>query len=134
MLRGEFSYSINIMQKIHNMFWRDVLRHYKRLCTKCFPTNVDKFMSECIHYNVNIKRGRQVVYVKEWFDADSLFLHQLTKFVKISWEAFHTQYFIVSQNISPKHIMYLLHNINIYIQWMFMHYACMCISACIRKL
>ena len=72
MLGGEFSNII--MQKIHNMFWRDVLRHYKRLCTKCSPTNVDEFM--CIHYNTNIKRGRRVVYVKEWFDADILFLHQ----------------------------------------------------------
>ena len=57
---GEFS---NVMQRIHNLFWRDLLRHYKRLYTKCSPTNVNELMPECLHYNVNIKRGKQVVYV-----------------------------------------------------------------------
>ena len=65
------------MQRIHNLFWRDVLRRYKRLYTKCSPANVKYFMSECLHYNVNTKRGKRVVYVKEWFDAGIFFVHQL---------------------------------------------------------
>ena len=64
------------MQRIHNLFWRDVLRRYKRLYTKCSRTNVVEFMSECVHCNVNIKRGKTVVYVKEWFNAGIVFVHQ----------------------------------------------------------
>ena len=60
-----WEFSNAVMQRIHNLFWRDVLRRYKRLYTKCSRTNVVEFISECLHYNVNIKRGKTVVYVKE---------------------------------------------------------------------
>ena len=75
MFGGEFSNAV--MPRINTPFWRDVLRHYKILCTKCSATNVNEFMSEYVHHSVNIKRGKRVVYVKEWFDAGIFFVHQL---------------------------------------------------------
>ena len=41
------------------------------------PDDVHQFMSECLHYNVNITRDNRVVYVKEWVDAGVLKLRQL---------------------------------------------------------
>ena len=70
-------YANVLMQRIHNPFWRDVLKHYKKLNFKCMPEGVHKFMSECLHYNVNITRDKRVVYVKEWVDAGLLTLRQL---------------------------------------------------------
>jgi hypothetical protein len=43
-------YGNSIMQTVHNPFWKDVIRHYKKLYLKCEPTSVHEFMSECIHY------------------------------------------------------------------------------------
>ena len=34
-------------------------------------------MSECLHYNVNIQRGKRVIYTKEWFDTGIFFVHEL---------------------------------------------------------
>ena len=47
-------------QKIHNPFWKNVLKHYKNLYTKCEPKNQDKFMSECIFYYINIITNKRV--------------------------------------------------------------------------
>ena len=46
----------DMMQQIKNAFWEDVLKHFKKLCTNCTPPSVDEFMSEDIHYNINITR------------------------------------------------------------------------------
>ena len=73
MFGREFSNAV--MQRINNLCWRNVSGHYKILYTKCSPTNVNEFMSECLHCNVNIKRGKRVVYVKDWFDAGNLFVY-----------------------------------------------------------
>jgi hypothetical protein len=86
-----------IMQRIHNPFWKDVLRHYKKLCLKCSPTNVNEFVLECIYYNENIKRERKVIFVKEWFDAGIVYVHQLVKAdgSYLSLDEFRTQFPVI---------------------------------------
>ena len=65
------------MQQIYNPFWKDVLKHYKKLYTKCLPENIHDFVSECIHYNINITINKMVVYIKDWFDAGIIFVLHL---------------------------------------------------------
>ena len=67
-----------LMQKIHNPFWKDVLKHYKNLYTKCEPKNQNEFMSECLFYNIKIIRDKRVVYVNEWFNEGIFSIHHLT--------------------------------------------------------
>ena len=62
------NYALFCSSRIENTFWQQVLKHYKKLYqtkqgqnTK--PTDLYK---EPIHYNKNIKRGNQVIYVKDW--------------------------------------------------------------------
>ena len=55
-----------IMQDNFNAFWRDVLKHYKRLCSKCLPTISSEFKAEPIFYNVNILVGNHIVFLKDW--------------------------------------------------------------------
>ena len=33
---------------------------------KCTPITFDDLVSECLHYNVNIRRGRRVVCIRHW--------------------------------------------------------------------
>ena len=65
------------MQRICNPFWKDVLKHYKKLYTKCLPKNIHDFVSECRHYNINITINKRVVYIKDWFDAGIISVHHL---------------------------------------------------------
>ena len=44
-------------------FWEDVFKHYKKLYGKCIPATLDDFASECVHYNVNICRGKRVIFI-----------------------------------------------------------------------
>ena len=55
-------------------------------------------MFECLHYNVNIKRGKSVVYVKEWFIAGIFFVHatyQCWVFVFFTFQQFRVQFHIL---------------------------------------
>ena len=36
---------------------------------KCTPVTFDDFVSECLHYNVHVCRGRTVVCIKSWMDS-----------------------------------------------------------------
>lgn len=63
-------YANVLMQKNYNPFWKDVLKHYKNLYTRCEPKNQDEFMSECLYYNIKIIRDKRVVYVNEWFNDE----------------------------------------------------------------
>jgi exonuclease III len=65
------------MQKVDNLFWKDVLKHYKKLYMKCLPTSIHDFAGECIHYNINILRDNKVVFLKEWCDASIIYVRQL---------------------------------------------------------
>ena len=55
---GEFANII--MQRVKKPFWFDVFKDYKRMSAKCTPVTFDDFVSECLHYNVNICRGKRV--------------------------------------------------------------------------
>ena len=72
---GEFSNII--IQRIRNPFWRDVFKHYKKFSDKCTPVTFDDFVSECLHYNVHICRGRKVVCIKSWMDCGIVSTGQL---------------------------------------------------------
>ncbi|XP_070179127.1 uncharacterized protein [Littorina saxatilis] len=63
-LGGEFANTL--MQSIHNPFWHDVLKHFKKLSIQCIPTDVSEFNAECIFYNRNIVIGKHTVYFKDW--------------------------------------------------------------------
>jgi len=54
-----------LMSKMNNPFWKDVLKHYKKIYIKCVPLNIDHFMAECIHYNINIKRDKKTVHIQD---------------------------------------------------------------------
>ena len=65
MFGGEFANVL--MQQICNPFWKDVFKHYKKKYTKCLPESMHDFVSECIHYNIDITIKKRVVYIKDWF-------------------------------------------------------------------
>ena len=60
-LAGE--YANVLMQSMHSPFWRDVLKHDKKLNLKCKPKDVHEFRSGFLHYNINIIRDNRVVYM-----------------------------------------------------------------------
>ena len=53
---GKRQLEMGLILLFNNPFRKDVVKHYKELCSKCCPLKVDEFGSECIHYNVNITR------------------------------------------------------------------------------
>jgi hypothetical protein len=87
-------YANVIMSHIKNAFWKDVMRHYKKLYAKCKIITLDEFMAECIHYNINILRDRQVIFVKEWCDAGIVHIRHLVNALGafMSFQEFQTNY------------------------------------------
>jgi len=66
------------MQQIYNPFWKDVQKHCKKRYTKCLPENDHHFvLSECIHYHISVTVNKNVVYIKDWFDAGIVFIHHV---------------------------------------------------------
>ena len=66
------------MQQIYNPFWKDVLKQCKKRYTKCLPENYHHFvLSECIHYNIGVTVNKNVVYIKDWYDAGIVFIHHV---------------------------------------------------------
>lgn len=72
---GEFASAIR--ESVDNCFWKDVLKHYRKLCCRCPPANPKEFMAEHIHYNIHIVRDKGTVYVKEWVDQNIVKISQL---------------------------------------------------------
>ncbi len=70
-------YANILMVKMKNLFWKDVVKHHKKLYHICCPLNIDEFMSECIHYNVNVTRDKKLVYIKDWIDNGIVLIRQL---------------------------------------------------------
>jgi hypothetical protein len=70
-------YAQTAMHRIDNVFWKDVLKHYKKLYLKCHPESIHEFLSECIHYNSNITRGHKTIQLKEWINAGVLLVRHL---------------------------------------------------------
>ena len=65
------------MQRVKNPFWFDVFKHYKKISAKCTPVTFDDFVAECLHYNVNICRGKGVVCIRNWMDCGIVSLGHL---------------------------------------------------------
>lgn len=64
---GEFA---NVLiEKLVNPFWVDVFKHYKKFCNKCIPSSFNDFASECLFYNINICRDRNVVFLRSWAES-----------------------------------------------------------------
>ena len=49
-----------------NNFWFDVIKHYRRAYASCTVETADEFLSECIHFNTNIKRGNTYLNLDSW--------------------------------------------------------------------
>ena len=58
--------------------WVDVFIHYqkKKKSGKYTPVTFDDFVSECLHYSVNIRRGKGVVRIGNWIDCGIISLGQ----------------------------------------------------------
>ena len=56
------------IEKIDNPFWRDVLKHVKKLfgASRDHEVEAGDILDEPLFYNVNIKRGKKYVFIKEW--------------------------------------------------------------------
>jgi len=67
LLGGEFTNIL--MNTIHNPFWHDVLKYFKRLNGKCVPNDIHDFNAEFIFYNSNITVGHHTLYFKSWLNA-----------------------------------------------------------------
>ena len=65
------------MQKAKIPFWGKVFKHYKKLYGKHIPATLDDFVSECVHYHVNICRGKRVIKKKKWVDCGIVSIGQL---------------------------------------------------------
>jgi hypothetical protein len=113
---------INVILKHNkNMFWMDVLRHYKKLHCHCTPNSTEEFLAETIFYNVNIKRGNGTIYIKQWHDAGILFVNQLLneqgrwfsfeEFVHLFPAVTNTNYLVYEGIINA--IKYLQNKINV---------------------
>ena len=48
-------YANILMEKIKNPVWKDVMKHYKKLSSKCKVDNLSEFLAENIHYNINTR-------------------------------------------------------------------------------
>ena len=72
---GEFANII--MQRVKNPFWFYVFKHYKKISAKYLPVTFDDFVSECLHYNVNICRGKRVVCIRSCMDCGIVSLGHL---------------------------------------------------------
>lgn len=66
------------MQRIHNPFFRNVLKHFKTFLANYCSTDVDEFVSECIYYKTNITREKKSnIFLKEWMDIGILLIGYL---------------------------------------------------------
>ena len=49
-----------------NVFWFDVIKHYRRAYALCITNKADEFLSECINFNINIKRENKHLNLDSW--------------------------------------------------------------------
>lgn len=72
------NYAQTISQSIDNQFWKDVLKHYIKTYLRCEISNGEDFLSECLHHNPNIMRGKKVIYIKEWINEGIIQIAHMT--------------------------------------------------------
>ena len=63
---GELSYTIMNDLNNKNIFWFDVIKHYRRAYASCTAETADEFLSECINFNINIKKGNTYLNLDSW--------------------------------------------------------------------
>ena len=63
---GELSYTIMNDLSTKNYFWFDVIKHYRRAYATCAAETANEFLSECIHFNINIKQGNAYLNLGCW--------------------------------------------------------------------
>jgi exonuclease III len=69
---------VNVMlNRMDNAFWKDTLKHLKKLYAVNSVQNQDDFVSECIFYNKNIKVGKKTLYIRDWYLAGILSIYHL---------------------------------------------------------
>ncbi len=56
---------------------KEVFKHYKKMYTKCLLESIHNFVSECTRDNISITMNKRFVYIKDWFDAGILYVHNL---------------------------------------------------------
>ena len=63
---GEFSYKLmnDLLDK--NLFWFDVIKHYRRAYSLCKADTADDFLSECIQFNTHVKKGNKYFNLESW--------------------------------------------------------------------
>ena len=42
-----------------------------------YASNIDDFASECVHYNLNICRGKRMIFIRKWIDCGVISVGQL---------------------------------------------------------
>ena len=88
---GEFANSL--MLRANNCFGVDVFKHYRNLCYRCVPVSFHDFASERLHYNINICRGKKVIYLKNWIESGIVSVgHLLGPNGYLSYEDFKAKY------------------------------------------
>ena len=63
---GELSYELmnDLLNK--NLFWFDVIKHYRRAYSLCKAETADDFLSECIQFNSHVKKGNKHFNLELW--------------------------------------------------------------------
>ena len=63
---GELSYILmnDLLDK--NLFWFDVVKHYRRAYSLCKANTDNEFLSECIQFNTHVKKGNKHFYLENW--------------------------------------------------------------------
>ena len=91
------AFPCNIIEKIKNPFWKDVIKHFITLSglknsEKSIKRDIIK--EEFIHLNADIKRGNNLIYIKEWIENDILRIKDLYNkdHSFLDWNAFQRKY------------------------------------------
>ena len=93
MQRQKGDQTIVLGLRANNCFGVDVFKHYRNLCYRCVPVSFHDFASECLHYNINICRGKKVIYIKNWIESGIVSVgHLLGPNGYLSYEDFKAKY------------------------------------------
>ncbi|KAK7458910.1 hypothetical protein BaRGS_00039084 [Batillaria attramentaria] len=97
-LGGE--YANIVIQRCQSSFWIDVAKHYKKTTASCLPGTFPEFISENIHYNINIIRDNKTVHVPEWINSGIISVSALISDEGnfLTFDEFQNKYSLTSTN------------------------------------
>ena len=89
-----------IINQIHNAFWKDILRHIKKVLVSKIPENFCEFISEHIFHNKNICINNQTIFFKSLADNNITKIFHLTNLNGsfLSYDEFRRKYHNVRLN------------------------------------